>query len=189
MYGFGAISTPAATLPPSNDYWIAANFLAVLGRKPDISGGQFWSNALATGTPQATMTQDLLASGEYCGFFQQSANCTVPPSDAQFLELLYNNAYGRAPDASGYSFWLNALGTGTTRVTAVGDFITSSEFATDHGAYASAWIPGQAPVATPAPHLATTPAVTPPTAAPTDNTSTYLMYGAAALLLLLVVLR
>ncbi len=164
-----------------------ANFRAVLGRDPDVSGGQFWSNALATGTPQATMTKDLLSSAEYCGFFQQAANCTVPPSDAQFLELLYNNAYGRAPDASGYAFWLNALGTGTDRATTVGDFITSSEFDSQHGAYASSWVPGQAAAATPA----ATPAavVTPAAAAPVDSTSTYLMYGAAAFLLLLLVLR
>ena len=131
------------------------------------------------------MTADLLTSAEYCGFFGQSANCSTPPSDAQFLELLYNNAYGRAPDASGYAFWLNALGTGTSRATTVGDFITAAEFTKDHGAYASAWQPGQAPGSA----TKTTPTTGPVATIPTDNSSTYLMYGAAALLVLLLVLR
>lgn len=176
MYGFGDTSTPAAAAPPTDNYWVAANYQAVLGRQPDVSGGQFWAGDLANGTPQATMTQDLLSSAEYCGFFQQGANCTTPPSDAQFLTLLYSNAFGRAPDASGYAFWLNSLGTGQDRATTVGDFITSAEFTQDHGAFASTWVPGQVP----APKT---------TAAATDMTSTYLMYGGAALLLLLLVLR
>ncbi|HTW65862.1 MAG TPA: DUF4214 domain-containing protein, partial [Bryobacteraceae bacterium] len=146
------LSAPVADAQTSQvgtaGYWVTANYIAVLGRMPDAGGWIYWTDTLtgvnqAPGQPLGTISQltsSFLSSGEYCGFFSQPAGCSNPPSDGDFITLLYENALDRSAsqDPTGYAFWLNQLapppqGAGLTRVQVVTDFIQSTEFASKHG--------------------------------------------------------
>ena len=137
----------------SNTYWTTANYIAVQGRHPDPGGWIFWTTEVnqwtaqyGQATAQTMLTQYLMSSGEYCGLFGQGAGCINPPSDAQFLTLLYQNALGRqaANDPTGYNWWLSQLGAGVTRAQVVAAFITSSEFRGKYGPYCSTYYVGYA---------------------------------------------
>ena len=137
--------TVAQAQPFSTNYWVTANYLAVLGRNPDPSGWVYWTawvNANGGPTAQPLLTSALLASAEYCGFFGLSAGCT--PNDGQFLTELYQNALGRAPDQAGWTFYLGLLADGVTPTQIVYDFISSAEFTNLYGAYCTAFFPGYA---------------------------------------------
>ncbi len=144
----GAVNAEAQTQVSTAGYWVTANYIAVLGRMPDTAGWIYWTDTLtgvnqAPGQPLGTssqLTSSFLSSGEYCGFFSQPAGCSNPPSDGDFITLLYQNALDRpaSQDPGGYNFWLNQLapppqGEGLTRVQVVTDFIQSTEFASKHG--------------------------------------------------------
>jgi hypothetical protein len=133
--------TVAHAQPFSTNYWVTANYIAVLGRNPDPAGWVYYTGA---GIGQTQLTVDFLASGEYCGFFGQPANCTNPPDNSQFLALLYQNALGRAPDPTGWTSYLGQLASGVSPAQIVYDFISSQEFSTLYGAYCTSYFPGYA---------------------------------------------
>lgn len=118
--------TVAHAQPFSTNYWVTANYVAVLGRNPDPGGWVYWTgwvNANGGPTAQPLLTSAFLTSGEYCGFFGQPAGCTNPPDSAQFLTLLYQNALGRAPDQAGWTYYLGLLASGVTPAQVVAAFI------------------------------------------------------------------
>ena len=140
--------TVASAQQFSTNYWVTANYLAVLGRQPDPGGWLYWTAWVAANgnnqTARLQFTADLLASAEYCGFFSQAAGCTNPPSDGQFLTLLYQNALGRPPDQDGWTFWLGQLANGVSRAQVVYDFINTTEFSGDYGGFCNSYSPGYA---------------------------------------------
>jgi hypothetical protein len=74
------------------------------------------------------LTNDFLASGEYCGDMG-----TCPPTPQAFLTALYQKALNRAPAQTELTYWENSMSAGTTPAHVVADFIASAEFAADHG--------------------------------------------------------
>ncbi len=129
----------------SNSYWLTANYIAVLGRQPDAAGWIWWMGVLSSGgVTQTQLTADFMADAEYCGFFSQPAGCSNPPSDSQFLTTLYQNALGRAPDQSGWNYWIGQLASGVARTQVVSDFIGTSEFQGKYGGFYNTYTAGYA---------------------------------------------
>ena len=120
-------------------YFVTGVYQGVLGRQPDPGGWMFWigspPNAPGSlnGLNDSQVTNYFLTSQEYCNYFgipssqcpNSSSTPTDPPTNAQFLSLLYTRA-NNEPNASStdpnYNTWLNAIPS-DTRATVVDDFI------------------------------------------------------------------
>ncbi len=95
---------------------------ATLGRAPDPIGFGQWVQALETGAAGlADMAARFAGSAEFAARFGA-------PDDAGFVALLYENVLGRAPDAEGLAFWVNAMAAGAGRSGAVLGFSESAEY-------------------------------------------------------------
>lgn len=57
---------------------------------------------------------------------------TAIRTDQGFLTGLYADAFHRAPDASGVSYWIEQLDSGVSRNSVIQDFLVSSEYNVDH---------------------------------------------------------
>ena len=91
-----------------------------LGRAPDLSGLDNWSEARESGTSLLSVVTGFTNSAE----FQQRYGA---PDNASFVELLYNNALNRASDAAGKQSWLSFLDSGHSRAEVVIGFSESQE--------------------------------------------------------------
>ena len=76
---------------------------AVLGRAPDLVGLGYWINDMDNGVSLTTIAQGFIASKE----FQDKYG--VNPSYEIYVNLLYQNILGRAPDAEGLDYWLSNM--------------------------------------------------------------------------------
>ena len=79
---------------------LALLYHAAFGRAPDLAGFNFW---LQTDNSIGQLAKALLDSPEW----QASGKAQL--SDAAFVQQLYQQVLGRAPDAGGQAFWLDAL--------------------------------------------------------------------------------
>ncbi|WP_312510835.1 DUF4214 domain-containing protein [Massilia sp.] len=77
-------------------------YQAAFDRAPDLSGLGFWINALDHGVGLEHVAARFVDSPEFIGRHGHT-------TDAQFLDLLYQHALHRDPDAQGFQFWLHAL--------------------------------------------------------------------------------
>ncbi|MDR7038600.1 hypothetical protein J2X36_003370 [Methylobacterium sp. BE186] len=88
---------------------VARLYYALLDRAPDTGGLKQWAGSAQGGMSLSAMAQEFLASGEY------AARHPGPLTDAQYVDMLYQQALGRAPDPGGAQSWLTALAHGATR--------------------------------------------------------------------------
>lgn len=79
---------------------------AVLGRAPDLEGLGYWINDMDNGVSLTTIAQGFIASPEFQGKYGTN------PSYETYLNLLYQNILGRAPDEEGLSYWLTNMQNG-----------------------------------------------------------------------------
>ncbi len=94
---------------------------AVLGREPDAVGLGHWASALQSGAISASgAAAALTGSAEFAGSHAAQNN-------AGFVATLYQNVLGRAPDAAGLDFWMNAMAAGAGRAAVVLGFSDSPE--------------------------------------------------------------
>ncbi|WP_187395001.1 DUF4214 domain-containing protein [Pigmentiphaga aceris] len=75
-------------------------YFTLFGRPADPAGLAFWDNVSAS-LSDAQLYEALAASPE----FQASADITT----TSLLTSIYQNAFGRAPDADGLNFWLSVI--------------------------------------------------------------------------------
>lgn len=95
---------------------------AVLGRDPDYGGWAFWLSALRSGTSPQSLLGSFLNSPEFQLRFGSTGN-------ADFVTLVYKNVLGRAPDSSGYAYWLQLLTSGAlSQAAMMNSFIQGDEF-------------------------------------------------------------
>lgn len=78
-------------------------YAAAFDRQPDQGGLGYWINAMDHGVGLETVAGGFAASQEFAGLY--GAHTT----DAQFVDLLYQNTLHRAPDAGGRAFWVDAM--------------------------------------------------------------------------------
>lgn len=93
---------------------VATLYHSVFGRDADAAGMQFWFKAANTGTSLLDIAKGFTSSPEYKALAAQS--------DDQFLNMLYQNTFNRAADASGKAFWADALAHGHSRAEIIASF-------------------------------------------------------------------
>ena len=115
---------------------------AVLGRAPDLKGLGYWINDMDNGASLTTIASGFIASKEFQGKY--GAN----PSFETYINLLYQNILGRAPDAEGLNYWVSNMRKGIDSPAAVlasfsEGFENTANVAPDiaSGIYYTAWIP------------------------------------------------
>lgn len=90
-------------------------------RLPDPSGLDFWANRRRTGTTLSRISQQFSVSSEFQRRYGSLTN-------AQFIDQIYRNVFGRNPDPSGRDFYLRRLASGWSRGQVVLQFSESSEY-------------------------------------------------------------
>ena len=97
-------------------------YQAAFDRAPDAAGHMGWTAAIVEGR--------LTAGGVAKGFIGSAEFQTIygTPNDAGFVNLLYLNVLGRAADAAGRQYWLDALAGGASRAQVLLGFSDSQEF-------------------------------------------------------------
>ena len=116
---------------PSNAELVDALYLNILNRQGDAEGVAFWLAQLDDGMDVPTLLVSFAESPENV----ERTNTTQPitPAEAQILRL-YQAAFGRAPDASGWSFWTTELTAGDDLASIAAGFADSPEFEGRYGA-------------------------------------------------------
>lgn len=102
---------------------VARGYAVLLGRAPDLLGAAPAVLRLKSGEETAAdLYGDLAASAEF------ALRRGGPLSDADFVDLLYSEALGRAADAGGRDFWTARLASGEdTRGAVAAAFVTGPE--------------------------------------------------------------
>lgn len=97
---------------------ITTLYQTVFGRTADASGLQWWFDRAAKG--DATMAD--IAAG-FMGSKEYTGNDGSTLSDADFVEALYQHTFGRAAEAEGKAYWMEALSShGATRAQLAASF-------------------------------------------------------------------
>lgn len=143
-------------------YW------AVLGRVPDRSGVEYWTELLDDCEVDALDLAFLFsASPEFTARFGNEADYT----NAQFAEVVYGNVLGRTPDAGGLAYWISQLDTGLTRSEFIFYVSASPEFVNTHPLQSDGVIDRTCGLRTVFPGDEPGPIVTQPTSPPTSPTT------------------
>lgn len=99
-------------------------YQAALDRTPDTGGLGFWIKEFDAGRHTLTSAaQAFLFSPE----FQQTFGTAATVSNAQYIDLLYNNVLKRSADSGGTAFWNDKLQTGWSRADVLEYFSESTE--------------------------------------------------------------
>ena len=96
---------------------------ASFNRLPDSDGLEYWINQFSSGANSIrVVASSFLGSAEFAERY--GSNVT----DEKFVNTLYQNVLGRAPDTSGLNYWLGQLSSGAeTRYEALLGFSESAE--------------------------------------------------------------
>ncbi|MFN8018646.1 MAG: DUF4214 domain-containing protein [Acidimicrobiales bacterium] len=81
-------------------------YVAYFNRPPDPDGFAYWQRQLDNGKGLINAAKKFAESSEFKRVYGTLDN-------GQFIDLVYQNVLGRAPDASGRQFWLTRLDNGT----------------------------------------------------------------------------
>lgn len=112
----------AATLATSRQRdSIVRLYTAYFLRSPDASGLLHWSTAYATGGSLARISDFFAASSEFKNRYGSLSN-------AQFINLIYDNVFYRVADGPGAAYWTSVLDGGRSRGTVMMGFSESPEF-------------------------------------------------------------
>jgi hypothetical protein len=109
-------------------------YLAYFDRQPDPAGFSAWKVVRAKGASLDAVSAEFAAQPEF-------GNTYGALDDGQFVDLVYNNVLGRAPDAAGRSFWTGRLQAGATRGSVMVSFSEGEEFRIRTGTTAAADAP------------------------------------------------
>ena len=96
-------------------------YKAALNRVPDAGGLDSWTRGVDNGMTLSQVATGFIQSAEFQGLYGGN------PSNAQFIDLLYENVLNRNPDAAGYDAWMNGLANGLSREEALIGFSESLE--------------------------------------------------------------
>jgi len=126
--------TGAANLPSSGLHFtgvsdaqlhiLTSMYIGAFGRTPDHDGLKYWANELATGTAHGMTQQSaVLSVGQNiykAGVENKESGTTL--NTPEYVNFVYTNALGRAPDTGGFNYWVNDLTSGHI---SRGDFLTT----------------------------------------------------------------
>lgn len=107
------------------DAAIARIYEVALDRSADASGINFWIDQNdPTGATTIALAERFLFSDE---FTNDNGKPVTAMSDAEFLNIIYQKAFERAPETVGLQFWLDQLSQGMSRGEVVVRFAFESE--------------------------------------------------------------
>jgi hypothetical protein len=86
---------------------VAQAYQEILGRSPDPGGRSYWVGQMQHGMTDERLEASLLTSAEYVA--KHGA------TDRAWLQGVYEDLFGRAPDEAGLNFWAGRLAAGTSR--------------------------------------------------------------------------
>ncbi len=81
---------------------VADMYMLALGRNPEDAGLGYWNDMLVGGQGSLALAKGFTNSKEFASLYGGLG-------DAAFITQFYANAFGRAPDAGGMAFYLDAL--------------------------------------------------------------------------------
>lgn len=96
-------------------------YRAAFNRTPDEGGLGYWLAQMDGGVALRDVARSFIASNEFKGLY--GAN----PSNAAFVDLLYQNILHRAPDAAGAAYWVGVLNQGQPREDTLAFFSEGNE--------------------------------------------------------------
>lgn len=109
--------------PNGPDGTIYRLYRAYFLRDPDAGGFEYWMQAYIGGYSLGAISNDFARSAE----FQRRYGAL---DDRAFLDRVYANVLGRAPDSGGYAYWLDQMRRGMLRGFVMIYFSDSAEFRT-----------------------------------------------------------
>jgi hypothetical protein len=84
-------------------------YRAAFNRTPDEGGLGYWLAQMDKGVALRDVARSFIAGNEFKGLYGAS------PSNAAFVDLLYQNILHRAPDTAGAAYWVGVLDAGQPR--------------------------------------------------------------------------
>ena len=98
-------------------------YKAAFNREPDHGGLGYWIAQMDAGMSAVEVSARFIDSNEFRIAYGSN------PSDALFLTRVYQNVLGRAPEVSGYNWWLNEMSSNPekSRAKVLADFSESDE--------------------------------------------------------------
>jgi len=101
---------------------VARLYYLLFDRTPDSDGMQFWTQALREGTSLEEIATSFVESNEFHATFGSFG------SNETFLSKLYDQAFDRAPDPDGETYWASAMEHGASIAAVVTAFANSDEY-------------------------------------------------------------
>lgn len=105
-------------------------YVAYFNRPADAAGIAHWANFMTNGGTVAQISAAFATSMEYQTAYNQTTNAGV-------VTAIYQNLFGRSPEAAGLAFWVNALNTKAITVDNMVTTIASAAQTTDKVAFDS----------------------------------------------------
>ena len=104
------------------------SYSGALGRDPDDAGYAWWLDQIAIGNHDLrSMAAGFIFSEEFTGFFDAPDGNSI--DNADFVNHMYVNVFGREPDQGGFDFWFGELESGSrTQVDVLVDMTQSNEY-------------------------------------------------------------
>jgi len=96
-------------------------YQAAFNRTPDVGGLGYWIGQMDSNASLASVANGFVSSAEFKTLYGAS------PTNAQVVTKFYDNVLHRAPDAGGYSYWVNMLNSGLSVPNALAAFSESPE--------------------------------------------------------------
>ncbi len=100
------VSLPTTT---ANQVAVEKFYIAAFERAPEKGGLDYWTNLLDSGETTSRMGDIIFNLPIVKEIYADSM------TNDQFVTAVYNNVFGKTPDAEGKSFWLNAMNGGSHR--------------------------------------------------------------------------
>lgn len=97
-------------------------YRAFFDREPDVVGASYWMDVYDKGGSLDDLAWGFAQSEEFRLTYGGSV------SNEQFLTLLYRNMLGRAPDPTGYAYWLDQMQNGLSQDGVVRWVVANEEF-------------------------------------------------------------
>lgn len=116
----------------SNVAFVDAIYQNVLGRPGDVEGARFWIDSIESG--RINRVQMLIAVSDSPENIEATGTSAPMRSDEAQILRLYQAAFGRSPDTSGFSFWVNSYRTGQSLQSIAAEFTRSGEWVDRFGA-------------------------------------------------------
>lgn len=99
--------TNVSTLTDADMLAFCELYVAYFNRAPDATGLLFWGSELASGSSMDEIARKFYDSPETQSLYGGSN------STSDFVTAVYSNVLGRAPDAAGFAYWVDALDSGS----------------------------------------------------------------------------